>query len=119
MTDEPYSQIKVQFYNTNTQTNVRVDKASLTLAGGAQRRGVKDTGNELTAKEINDLNNDGVPTIQTVYPGKGAYYINPNIKNGITCRLGDPNCYIMTSFNPINRTGQNLYNTTIWTGNNY
>lgn len=56
VTDEIYSQIKVNFFNTNQDTNVRVDNSSLSIIPGAQRRGVKQTGNELTVAELKTLN---------------------------------------------------------------
>ena len=55
ISDEPYSQIKVQYVNTNINTNYRIDAASLTIAPAAKRRGVRQTGNELSVNEIASL----------------------------------------------------------------
>ena len=55
VTDEPYEQIKVQFFNTNKNTNIRIDKSSLTIVPNAFKRGIKDTPSELTQKEIEEL----------------------------------------------------------------
>jgi hypothetical protein len=52
VTDEPYSQIKVQYINSNINTNYRIDAASLTTSSGAHGRRVKETGNELSPAEI-------------------------------------------------------------------
>ena len=55
ITDEPYSRIKVNFFNTNQDTNVRIDKSSLSVIPGAAARGVKQTDNELSQKELDRL----------------------------------------------------------------
>lgn len=56
VTDGAYNKIKVQFYNTNTTTNSRVDGANITIVPNAGERNINETKNELTPKELERLN---------------------------------------------------------------
>lgn len=48
-------------------------------------------------------------------PPTGAFVLSlSNNQTTLTCRLGDPNCFYQTVLNASNRTGQLLYQTTIY-----
>jgi len=56
----------------------------------------------------------------TLAPGTGAYQIIlNNSQTTLTCVKNDPNCYYQSTFQAINRTGQPLYNTTLYTNSPY
>lgn len=54
-TVRPYIKIQTKFFNTNRNSQVRIDKASLTIVGGAAAQGTQQTPNELTTGEIQGL----------------------------------------------------------------
>jgi len=55
VTDRPYQSLKIILFNTNKDSNYRIDAVSLTTQAGAKKQGIKSTTSDLSEEDINSL----------------------------------------------------------------